>query len=46
METVINQHGLDIEALMSSRTPMTGGAQAGDSATSQFAGKFTPNKLM
>ncbi|KAM7497227.1 hypothetical protein LguiA_021641 [Lonicera macranthoides] len=38
METVINQHGLDIEALMSSRAPMTGGTQAGDSATSQFAG--------
>ncbi|KAI9115171.1 hypothetical protein K1719_014184 [Acacia pycnantha] len=31
METVINQHGLDIEALKSSRLPLTGGAQIGPS---------------
>ncbi|XP_028759801.1 chromatin structure-remodeling complex protein SYD isoform X2 [Neltuma alba] len=31
METVINQHGLDIEALKSSRLPLTGGAQIGSS---------------
>ena len=29
METVINQHGLDIEALKSSRLPLSGGAQIG-----------------
>lgn len=39
METVINQHGLDIEALKSSRLPVTGGTQATDSATTQFGGK-------
>ncbi|XP_015874475.3 chromatin structure-remodeling complex protein SYD isoform X3 [Ziziphus jujuba] len=38
METVINQHGLDIEALKSSRLPMAGGTQTGDSATAQFGG--------
>ncbi|XP_037495642.1 chromatin structure-remodeling complex protein SYD [Jatropha curcas] len=37
METVINQHGLDIEALMSSRLPLTGGTQMGDSAGSSQA---------
>ncbi|KAI5349601.1 hypothetical protein L3X38_002490 [Prunus dulcis] len=31
METVINQHGLDIEALKSSRLPLSGGAQTGSS---------------
>ncbi|KAM5569106.1 hypothetical protein ABKV19_016562 [Rosa sericea] len=31
METVINQHGLDIEALKSSRIPLSGGAQTGSS---------------
>ncbi|KAM1066671.1 hypothetical protein ACFX2B_021816 [Malus domestica] len=31
METVINQHGLDIEALKSSRLPMSGGTQTGSS---------------
>lgn len=30
METVINQHGLDIEALKSSRLPLSGGAQTGN----------------
>ncbi|KAG8636634.1 hypothetical protein MANES_15G017800v8 [Manihot esculenta] len=37
METVINQHGLDIEALMSSRLPLTSGSQMGDSAGSSHA---------
>ncbi|XP_019450810.1 PREDICTED: chromatin structure-remodeling complex protein SYD-like [Lupinus angustifolius] len=32
METVINQHGLDIEALKSSRLPLTGGPQIGSSS--------------
>ena len=32
METVINQHGLDIEALKSSRLPLTGGPQIGNYA--------------
>ncbi|KAI4317659.1 hypothetical protein L6164_025510 [Bauhinia variegata] len=31
METVIKQHGLDIEALKSSRLPLTGGGQIGSS---------------
>ncbi|KAI4345492.1 hypothetical protein L6164_012612 [Bauhinia variegata] len=31
METVVNQHGLDIEALKSSRLPLTGGGQIGSS---------------
>ncbi|KAK3027834.1 hypothetical protein RJ639_040584 [Escallonia herrerae] len=38
METVINQHGLDIEGLMSSRLPSASGTQGGDSASSQLAG--------
>ncbi|KAJ0813828.1 putative DNA helicase chromatin remodeling SNF2 family [Helianthus annuus] len=38
METVINRHGLDIEALVSSRQPMTSGTQAGESSLSQIAG--------
>uniref|UniRef100_A0A5B6YW35 Chromatin structure-remodeling complex protein SYD n=1 Tax=Davidia involucrata TaxID=16924 RepID=A0A5B6YW35_DAVIN len=38
METVINQHGLDIEVLKSSRLPLTGGTHMGDSSSSQFAG--------
>ncbi|XP_022955377.1 chromatin structure-remodeling complex protein SYD-like isoform X1 [Cucurbita moschata] len=37
METVINQHGLDIEALRASRLPLTGGTQMGDSSTAQYA---------
>ncbi|CAI8610581.1 unnamed protein product [Vicia faba] len=32
METVINQHGLDIESLKSSRLPLTGGPQIGSSS--------------
>ncbi|XP_011034240.1 PREDICTED: chromatin structure-remodeling complex protein SYD-like isoform X2 [Populus euphratica] len=38
METVINQHGLDIEALRSSRLPLTSGTQMGDSSTAQYGG--------
>ncbi|XP_040374993.1 chromatin structure-remodeling complex protein SYD isoform X7 [Rosa chinensis] len=37
METVINQHGLDIEALKSSRIPLSGGAQTGSSHTAGVA---------
>lgn len=40
METVIDQHGLDIEALKLSRLPLTSGNQMGDSASAQFAGKM------
>lgn len=40
METVINQHGIDIEALKSPRLPMAGGTQTGDSATTQFGGNM------
>ncbi|KAL6861338.1 hypothetical protein ACP4OV_017038 [Aristida adscensionis] len=32
METVVNQHGLDMDALRSSRIPYAGGPQAGDSS--------------
>ncbi|XP_031392371.1 chromatin structure-remodeling complex protein SYD isoform X3 [Punica granatum] len=35
METVINQHGLDIEALKSSRLPLSSGSQTGDCTTSK-----------
>lgn len=45
METVINQHGLDIDALISSRIPLTTGTQVGDSASSQFGGKDTPKLI-
>lgn len=45
METVINQHGLDIEALRLSRLPLSGGHQIGDSATAQFAGTLLSVKL-
>ncbi|XP_021727762.1 chromatin structure-remodeling complex protein SYD-like isoform X8 [Chenopodium quinoa] len=38
METVINQHGLDIEALMSSRLPLSSGSHLGESARAQSAG--------
>ncbi|KAI3795254.1 hypothetical protein L1987_37903 [Smallanthus sonchifolius] len=38
METVINRHGLDIDALMSSRQPLTSGTQALESSLSQIAG--------
>lgn len=40
METVIKQHNLDIEALMSSRLPLAGGTQVGDSTSLQLAGKI------
>lgn len=36
METVINQHGLDIEALKSSRLPLTGGPQIGSYIRAHF----------
>ncbi|XP_043720018.1 chromatin structure-remodeling complex protein SYD-like isoform X3 [Telopea speciosissima] len=39
METVINQNGIDIEALKSSRLPMTGGTQMGDSGVARSAEK-------
>ncbi|KAL6631335.1 hypothetical protein ACP70R_028185 [Stipagrostis hirtigluma subsp. patula] len=32
METVVNQHGIDMDALRSSRIPYAGGPQAGDSS--------------
>ncbi|XP_007035456.2 PREDICTED: chromatin structure-remodeling complex protein SYD isoform X1 [Theobroma cacao] len=38
METVINQHGLDMDALKSSRVPLTGGSQTVDSTSGQYAG--------
>ncbi|GAB4851223.1 hypothetical protein Ancab_030519 [Ancistrocladus abbreviatus] len=38
METVIKENGLDIEALMSSRLPMSGGSQIGDSSKAQSGG--------
>ncbi|CAO2832032.1 unnamed protein product, partial [Amaranthus hypochondriacus] len=38
METVINQHGLDIETLMSSRLSVSSGSHVGDSARAQSAG--------
>ncbi|CAI9761373.1 unnamed protein product [Fraxinus pennsylvanica] len=38
METVIKQHNLDIEALMSSRLPLAGGTQVGDSTSLQLSG--------
>ncbi|OIT23927.1 PREDICTED: uncharacterized protein LOC109216468 isoform X2 [Nicotiana attenuata] len=40
VETLVKQHGLDIEALTSSRLPMTVGAQVGEVAPSQVAGSF------
>lgn len=46
METVIDQHGLDIEALKLSRLPVTGNNQVGDSASAQFAGKMLLVKLV
>ncbi|CAL0307241.1 unnamed protein product [Lupinus luteus] len=39
METVINQHGLDIEALKSSRLPLAGGPQIGSSSQAVGVGK-------
>lgn len=38
METVIKEHNLDIETLMSSRLPMASGTQIGDSASQQLTG--------
>ncbi|XVF28426.1 hypothetical protein REPUB_Repub15cG0028400 [Reevesia pubescens] len=38
METVINRHGLDLEALKSSRLPLTAGSQTVDSTSGQYAG--------
>ncbi|XP_019102916.2 uncharacterized protein LOC104883506 isoform X5 [Beta vulgaris subsp. vulgaris] len=38
METVINQHGLDVEALMSSRLPSSSGSHVGESNRAQQAG--------
>ncbi|KAK8511250.1 hypothetical protein V6N12_033528 [Hibiscus sabdariffa] len=38
METVINQHGLDPEALKSSQLPQTAGSQTLDSTSGQYAG--------
>lgn len=38
METVVNQHGLDIEALKSSRLPHAGGTQMEDSGSAHLAG--------
>lgn len=40
METVIKEHSLDIESLMSSRLPLASGAQIGDSTSQQLAGKI------
>ncbi|KAK9933306.1 hypothetical protein M0R45_020507 [Rubus argutus] len=42
METVINQHGLDIEALKSSRIPLSGGAQTGSSQVTGVAKDSNP----
>ncbi|CAL5352495.1 unnamed protein product [Camellia sinensis] len=38
METVINQHSIDMEALNSSHLPLSGGTHMGDSSSTQFAG--------
>ncbi|KAL6496844.1 hypothetical protein OROGR_028773 [Orobanche gracilis] len=38
METVIKEHNLDIETLMSSRLPMAVGTQVGETASQQLAG--------
>ncbi|XP_044485654.1 chromatin structure-remodeling complex protein SYD-like isoform X2 [Mangifera indica] len=38
METVMNQNGLDIETLKSSRLPLSSGTQMGDSSAAQCAG--------
>lgn len=46
METVINEHGLDIDALKSSRGPLTGGTHMGDSSSAPFAGKYIPTQLL
>lgn len=46
METVINEHGLDIDALKSSRGPLTGGTHMGDSSSAQFAGTYILAQLL
>ncbi|XP_022723174.1 chromatin structure-remodeling complex protein SYD-like isoform X3 [Durio zibethinus] len=45
METVISRHGLDLEALKSSRLPLTGGSQTVDSTSGQYAGKLLSIKI-
>lgn len=45
METVINQHGLDLEALKSSRLPPTAGPQTLDATSGQYSGKLLLIKL-
>lgn len=42
METVINRHGLDLDALKSSRLP---GSQIVDSTSGQYVGKLLLIKL-
>ncbi|KAL3824147.1 hypothetical protein ACJIZ3_020176 [Penstemon smallii] len=39
METIIKQHNLDIDTLMSSCLPLAAETQTGDSTSSQLAGK-------
>lgn len=46
METVINQHGLDIEALKSSRLPSSGGTHVGDSSAARLAGMYLNKCLL
>ena len=46
METVINQHSIDMEALYSSRFPLSGVTHMGDASSTQFAGKHKPTKLL
>lgn len=40
METVIKEHNIDIETLMSSRLPLAAGAQDGDTGSQQLAGNI------
>ncbi|RWW85596.1 hypothetical protein BHE74_00005701 [Ensete ventricosum] len=46
LETVINQHGLDIEALKSSRLPFAGGAQVGSSGHAKSKDKEAITNLL
>ncbi|WOK94287.1 hypothetical protein Cni_G02989 [Canna indica] len=46
LETVINQHGLDIEALKSSRLPFAGGPQAGSSGHAKIKDKEAIDNLL
>jgi hypothetical protein len=39
METVVNQHGIDMEALRSSRIPFPSGPHAGDSSAAMSKDK-------